>query len=257
MSKSPTPRRAATSSAALAKPSGCGSNRSPPWAGRRAAPRSAARPSGHSRAPRPASPRGWRRRRSIARRRSAAPGRGSSGSPRWCGLASCPRHRRSHGDEARRQRRQTLDRAPQAQARFREWGERIRKTGSAEPSPSWSCAPVHTDNDVCASQNSRGKGFRQRLTEMKVNGRAAPCRRSPSSTGATSRRRSSSAPAAAPRAFQLPERFEQAIDRCAMRTGARDSDAYLADWRRGPLPCRRRSGGCRFRRSGAPRCSVY
>jgi hypothetical protein len=31
----------------------------------------------------------------------------------------------------------------------------------------------------------------------------------------------------------LPERFEQAIDRCAMKVGARDSDAYLADWRRG------------------------
>jgi hypothetical protein len=31
---------------------------------------------------------------------------------------------------------------------------------------------------------------------------------------------------------QLPERFEQAIDRCAMRVGARDSDAYLAEWRR-------------------------
>lgn len=31
----------------------------------------------------------------------------------------------------------------------------------------------------------------------------------------------------------LPERFEQAIDRCAMRVGARDSDAYLAEWRRG------------------------
>ena len=30
----------------------------------------------------------------------------------------------------------------------------------------------------------------------------------------------------------LSERFEQAIDRCAMRTGARDSDAYLAEWRR-------------------------
>ena len=29
----------------------------------------------------------------------------------------------------------------------------------------------------------------------------------------------------------LPERFEQAIDRCAMRTGARDSDAYLAGGR--------------------------
>jgi hypothetical protein len=33
--------------------------------------------------------------------------------------------------------------------------------------------------------------------------------------------------------IQLPERFEQAIDRCAMKVGARDSDAYLAEWRRG------------------------
>ncbi|MEX0970120.1 MAG: virulence factor [Paracoccaceae bacterium] len=31
---------------------------------------------------------------------------------------------------------------------------------------------------------------------------------------------------------QLPERFEQAIDRCAMKIGARDSDTYLAEWRR-------------------------
>ncbi len=31
---------------------------------------------------------------------------------------------------------------------------------------------------------------------------------------------------------QLPERFEKAIDRCAMKVGARDSDAYLADWRK-------------------------
>ncbi|SES66881.1 virulence factor [Oceanicella actignis] len=31
---------------------------------------------------------------------------------------------------------------------------------------------------------------------------------------------------------QLSERFEQAIDRCAMKIGARDSDAYLAEWRR-------------------------
>ena len=30
----------------------------------------------------------------------------------------------------------------------------------------------------------------------------------------------------------LPERFEQAIDRAAMRAGARDTDAYLADWRK-------------------------
>ena len=31
---------------------------------------------------------------------------------------------------------------------------------------------------------------------------------------------------------QLPERFEQAIDRAAMKAGARDSEAYLADWRK-------------------------
>ncbi len=30
----------------------------------------------------------------------------------------------------------------------------------------------------------------------------------------------------------LPERFEQAIDRCAMKIGARESDAYLAEWRK-------------------------
>lgn len=30
----------------------------------------------------------------------------------------------------------------------------------------------------------------------------------------------------------LPERFEQAIDRAAMKVGARDSDAYLAEWRK-------------------------
>ena len=34
------------------------------------------------------------------------------------------------------------------------------------------------------------------------------------------------------------ERFETAIDRAAMRSGARDTDAYLAEWRRGePTPC--------------------
>lgn len=30
----------------------------------------------------------------------------------------------------------------------------------------------------------------------------------------------------------LPERFEQAIDRCAMKIGAKDSDAYMAEWRK-------------------------
>jgi hypothetical protein len=30
----------------------------------------------------------------------------------------------------------------------------------------------------------------------------------------------------------LSERFEQAIDRCAMKIGAQDTDAYLAEWRK-------------------------
>lgn len=32
---------------------------------------------------------------------------------------------------------------------------------------------------------------------------------------------------------QLSERFEQAIDHCAMKVGARGTDAYLAEWRKG------------------------
>ena len=36
---------------------------------------------------------------------------------------------------------------------------------------------------------------------------------------------------------QLSERFEQAIDRAAMKAGARDTDSYLADWRKAqPYP---------------------
>jgi hypothetical protein len=31
---------------------------------------------------------------------------------------------------------------------------------------------------------------------------------------------------------QLPERFEQAIDRAAMKVGAAETDAYLAEWRK-------------------------
>ena len=37
---------------------------------------------------------------------------------------------------------------------------------------------------------------------------------------------------------QLSERFETAIDRAAMKAKLRDSDSYLAEWRRAePLPC--------------------
>jgi hypothetical protein len=34
---------------------------------------------------------------------------------------------------------------------------------------------------------------------------------------------------------QLPERFEQAIDRCAMKVGAKGDDAYLAEWRKAEM----------------------
>ena len=34
----------------------------------------------------------------------------------------------------------------------------------------------------------------------------------------------------------LPDRFQQAIDRAAMRAGLSGSDAYLAEWRRGEEP---------------------
>jgi hypothetical protein len=37
---------------------------------------------------------------------------------------------------------------------------------------------------------------------------------------------------------ELPIRFTEAIDMCAMRSGAHETDAYLAEWRRGaPEPC--------------------
>ena len=37
---------------------------------------------------------------------------------------------------------------------------------------------------------------------------------------------------------QLSERFEKAIDRAAMKAKLRDTDSYLAEWRRAdPTPC--------------------
>src|SRR4029077_3241231 len=38
--------------------------------------------------------------------------------------------------------------------------------------------------------------------------------------------------------IQLSQRFQEAVDRAAMRAGKRSSDAYLADWKRSPpQPC--------------------
>jgi|SRR5215212_11752951 hypothetical protein len=37
---------------------------------------------------------------------------------------------------------------------------------------------------------------------------------------------------------ELPSRFAEAIDMAAMRSGARDDESYLGEWRRGePTPC--------------------
>ena len=37
---------------------------------------------------------------------------------------------------------------------------------------------------------------------------------------------------------ELSLRFTEAVDMCAMRVGAADTDAYLVEWRRGaPEPC--------------------
>ena len=35
---------------------------------------------------------------------------------------------------------------------------------------------------------------------------------------------------------KLSERFEKAIDRCAMKVGASDSEAYLQDWQKKIVP---------------------
>lgn len=32
--------------------------------------------------------------------------------------------------------------------------------------------------------------------------------------------------------IQLSEKFEQAIDRCAMKTNLKDSDSYLSEWKK-------------------------
>jgi hypothetical protein len=36
---------------------------------------------------------------------------------------------------------------------------------------------------------------------------------------------------------QLSHRFQEAVDRAAMRAGKGSSDAYLADWQRNARPC--------------------
>src|ERR1700733_4584773 len=40
-----------------------------------------------------------------------------------------------------------------------------------------------------------------------------------------------------PAKVQLSQRFQEAVDRAAMRAGKGSSDAYLADWQRAARPC--------------------
>ena len=35
--------------------------------------------------------------------------------------------------------------------------------------------------------------------------------------------------------YKLPDKYEKAIDRCAMKVGAKDSDSYLKDWRKATI----------------------
>lgn len=56
---------------------------------------------------------------------------------------------------------------------------------------------------------------------------------------------------------QLPERFEQAIDRAAMRGGAREADAYLAEWRKAPAPAQDGEAGEVARREAARLDALY
>ena len=43
--------------------------------------------------------------------------------------------------------------------------------------------------------------------------------------------------------FKLDEKYEKAIDRCAMKVGAKDSEAYLEDWHKKTV---KRSNTSRF-----------
>ena len=36
--------------------------------------------------------------------------------------------------------------------------------------------------------------------------------------------------------LKLSEKFEKAIDRCAMKVGAKDSESYLEDWQKKTVP---------------------
>ncbi len=56
---------------------------------------------------------------------------------------------------------------------------------------------------------------------------------------------------------ELPLRFTEAIDMCAMRTGAGDTDAYLAEWRKAdPVAGRRRPRGRGREGAGRLRCRL-
>ena len=57
---------------------------------------------------------------------------------------------------------------------------------------------------------------------------------------------------------QLSQRFQEAVDRAAMRAGKGSSDAYLADWQRSaPRPCGEDLQGRSRRGGSAPRSAIH
>ena len=56
---------------------------------------------------------------------------------------------------------------------------------------------------------------------------------------------------------ELPQRFQDAIDRAAMRGGARETDAYLAEWRRASSarPRRPAAAAAASRSAGSSACA--
>ncbi len=95
-----------------------------------------------------------------------------------------------------------------------------------EPAPGVVSDPCHVENRHRLS----GVGDYQRVTQAQGNHRIMAevtvvyWRDIPAQVIVGKGRRGSK--------VQLTERFEQAIDRCAMKVGARDTDSYLAEWRK-------------------------
>jgi hypothetical protein len=87
------------------------------------------------------------------------------------------------------------------------------------------CAPAKLPLEADCGNDYLRRGLRPMLEFIMTQVTVVYWRDIPAQVIAGTGRRASRA--------QLSERFEEAIDRCAMQVGARDTDAYLAEWRKG------------------------